>query len=329
LSDGRVSIYLMARDCMNENSENDEILTIFREEAAEHLQQAGDCLLRLERMHDATDVDSLFRSLHTIKGNALMLGFESIASLSHACESVISKVRAGTLDLTKQLVDITFLVLDTIKAMLESDRVEGFDELVSGLNAIAAEKSSPQAIMHRKPVNTPVATVQANAVAATVEDTTPPLDPGKLSILVVEDDFITRKIMVQQLRQYGSCDIAVDGEEALDAFAQSLSEKPYDIVFLDVMMPRKDGFETAKGIRALELQDAIKKMGQAGRTVLASRINPKQGTIIVMTSTLDEPEHYMNACYRCGADTYLVKPVEAGMLSDIFSQYAWHRTVTV
>jgi two-component system chemotaxis response regulator CheY len=316
---------------MNENSENDEILTIFREEAAEHLQQAGDCLLRLEREHDANDVDSLFRSLHTIKGNALMLGFENIASLSHACENVVSKVRSGTLGITKQLVDITFLVLDTIKAMLGNEKIDGLDELVSGLNAIAAGKSSPQDIMHRKP---PSPRIQADAAEQTIADPAPPEpglplpDPGKLSILVVEDDFITRKIMVQQLRQYGSCDIAVDGEEALDAFAQSLAEKPYDIVFLDIMMPRKDGFETAKGIRALELQDTIKKMGQAGRKVLSSRANPKQGTIIVMTSTLDDSEHYLNACYRCGADTYLVKPVEAGMLSDIFSQYTWRRTAT-
>lgn len=39
-----------------------------------------------------------------------------------------------------------------------------------------------------------------------------------MKILLAEDDFATRKFMSKFLEQYGDCDIAVDGMEAVDAF---------------------------------------------------------------------------------------------------------------
>jgi two-component system chemotaxis sensor kinase CheA len=76
---------------------NDELTDIFRDEAAERLNQMETVLLAIES-GDAPDagtgsVDSLFRDAHTIKGAAGMLGLDDIRALAHAVEEVLAGVR--------------------------------------------------------------------------------------------------------------------------------------------------------------------------------------------------------------------------------------------
>ena len=76
---------------------NDELSDIFRDEAAERLNQMETVLLAIES-GDAPDagtgsVDSLFRNAHTIKGAAGMLGLDDIRALAHAVEEVLAAVR--------------------------------------------------------------------------------------------------------------------------------------------------------------------------------------------------------------------------------------------
>jgi two-component system, chemotaxis family, chemotaxis protein CheY len=60
--------------------------------------------------------------------------------------------------------------------------------------------------------------------------------------LIVEDDFVGRKLMQKYLSDYGECDVAVDGEEAVEAFRQAVeNETPYDLICLDIMMPNMNG----------------------------------------------------------------------------------------
>jgi two-component system, OmpR family, alkaline phosphatase synthesis response regulator PhoP len=66
------------------------------------------------------------------------------------------------------------------------------------------------------------------------------------TILVVDDDPHVRRLVEINLRELGcAIEMAGDGEEAL---ARIATEKP-DLVILDVMMPRLDGFETLKRLR--------------------------------------------------------------------------------
>ena len=66
-------------------------------------------------------------------------------------------------------------------------------------------------------------------------------------ILVVDDESRMRKLVKDYLSMHGCAVVeAADGEEALEVF---FSDKDIDLVILDVMMPKLDGYEVTKEIR--------------------------------------------------------------------------------
>ncbi|MCJ8330462.1 MAG: response regulator, partial [Lentisphaeria bacterium] len=106
--------------------------------------------------------------------------------------------------------------------------------------------------------------------------------------------FICRRVLTQHLSKFGVCDIAVDGEEALQAIEMALeSESPYDLICLDIMMPELDGHETLTAIRKLESKFSLM---------------PGEGSHIIMTTSLKDSKNVMTAfSNQCKA--YLVKPI--------------------
>ena len=79
-----------------------------------------------------------------------------------------------------------------------------------------------------------------------------------MRILIAEDDLASRKFLFKFMSQYGKCDIVVDGLEVLDAFLMSIKENnPYDLICLDIMMPKVDGVKALKAIRDLETQKGV------------------------------------------------------------------------
>lgn len=123
-----------------------------------------------------------------------------------------------------------------------------------------------------------------------------------MKILVVEDDFGSRRMMQKLLAPYGDVDVVVDGEEAVQAFRVAWDEyKPYDLVFMDIMMPKMDGHEALKRIRELERELGVK---------------PAEETKIVMTSVLEDPRNVIEAYYQGGATSYLVKPIDRERLRE-------------
>jgi two-component system chemotaxis response regulator CheY len=112
--------------------------------------------------------------------------------------------------------------------------------------------------------------------------------------LVVEDDFSSRKLAQKILENYGKCDVAVNGNEAIRAFVEAHAEKdPYDLILLDIMMPEKNGQEVLHEIREREAQMNILGL---------------DGAKILMTTALNDKENIMMA-FREQCEGYLVKPV--------------------
>lgn len=106
------------------------------------------------------------------------------------------------------------------------------------------------------------------------------------NILVVEDDTNSRRLMCTVLEQYGYNAVpAIDGIDALDV----LDKKHIDLIILDIMMPRMDGFE---------FTDTLRKSGCTLPILMVSAkmspIDKRKGFIIgtddYMTKPIDEEE---------------------------------------
>ena len=115
-----------------------------------------------------------------------------------------------------------------------------------------------------------------------------------MKILIVDDDFVCRKVLDKFLSEYGECDIAVNGKEALEAFKLSFeSKEPYDLICLDIMMPEMNGQELLKKIREFENENAVLSL---------------DATKVIMTTALDDHENIKMA-FREQCEAYIVKPV--------------------
>lgn len=100
-----------------------DLLEDFVHEAGDHLQQADDCLMRLESSPgDKELINELFRAFHTIKGIAGFLSLEAIQSLAHSTENLLSHAREGKVDLDDQISDILFTAVDSLKKEIETLR---------------------------------------------------------------------------------------------------------------------------------------------------------------------------------------------------------------
>ncbi len=116
-----------------------------------------------------------------------------------------------------------------------------------------------------------------------------------MRFLIVEDDITNRKIMEKMLSEYGQCDIAVDGQKAVEAFKRSwVNSKPYDLICMDIMMPILDGQQALNQIREIEREMAIKDHDRVK---------------IIMTTALDDPKNVFKALYSGEAASYIVKPI--------------------
>jgi two-component system, chemotaxis family, chemotaxis protein CheY len=116
-----------------------------------------------------------------------------------------------------------------------------------------------------------------------------------MRVLVVEDDFISRRLLCRYLQAHAECDVAVNGNEAVGAFKQSLlADQRYDLVCLDIMMPGMDGQETLKRVRALEREHGIDDTDRSR---------------VIMTTALEDHDNVL-AAFSNACDGYVVKPIE-------------------
>lgn len=94
-----------------------EFVTVFLEEAFEHIEGVESAVLEVERFPDDTaKIDDLFRPFHTIKGGAGFLNFRDVGSLTHEAETLLDQSRRGERKITPGLIDLIFDVVDILKA---------------------------------------------------------------------------------------------------------------------------------------------------------------------------------------------------------------------
>lgn len=125
-----------------------------------------------------------------------------------------------------------------------------------------------------------------------------------MRILIVDDSFLTREIVNDSLSPFGDCTIAVNGEEAIQAFEKALEDnRRYDLICLDIRMPIMNGDQALVKIREIEKEAGI---------------SFAQEVKVIMTTACDDPKTVVDSYYRGGATSYLVKPFdEAALLKEV------------
>lgn len=118
-------------------------------------------------------------------------------------------------------------------------------------------------------------------------------------VLLAEDNPVNRRVAQKLLERMGlSVDTANDGAEAV----QLVSERTYDVVFMDVQMPRLDGYGATRLIRASEAAD------------------PSMGRIPIVALTANAMQGDKEACLEAGMDDYVKKPFGEGELRAVLAR---------
>ena len=123
-------------------------------------------------------------------------------------------------------------------------------------------------------------------------------EPACGHILVAEDDLVVQLIVKRMLEQAGyTLDLVADGQEAIKA----LETRHYDLVLMDCLMPRMDGFESTRAIRSAD----------------SGRFNPAIPVIAMTGLTGDDVKA---RCFEAGVDSIASKPVDPQTLVTMIRQ---------
>jgi two-component system chemotaxis sensor kinase CheA len=95
-------------------------LPLFLAEVDEHLQVLDNNLLRLQKESaDVEIIQTVFRSAHTIKGMAGMIGHRRMTSITHVLENALDGVRKNSLSVSPKLINLCLDAVDCLRSLRE------------------------------------------------------------------------------------------------------------------------------------------------------------------------------------------------------------------
>lgn len=111
--------------------------------------------------------------------------------------------------------------------------------------------------------------------------------------LIVDDDERFAELVAHKLSPFGMCRVAASGAEALETFEKQLSQgKPFDGVFMDIVMPGMDGHEVVQKMRAIEREQGV---------------NAVKSFKLIMLTAHSDVGHMSRSFFDNLADAYLTK----------------------
>lgn len=126
-----------------------------------------------------------------------------------------------------------------------------------------------------------------------------------MNTLIVEDDYVSRKFMVKFLSKYGSCKTAENGEQAIELYRRAVEQKePYDLICMDILMPKMDGYKTLEQIRKYEEEQEIGRQQEAK---------------VIMTSGMDVSTNATKA-FELGCVAFASKPIDIVKFNQILQE---------
>jgi signal transduction histidine kinase/CheY-like chemotaxis protein len=224
-------------------------------------------------------------------------------------ESIERHLRTWGAEVTADPDGVTLVVLgvlDPVRGVAEAERLS----VVTGGPVIAAAPLSvrpqlPESSAEiRAVVGTPVRRaklreavlgVLGRAAAPEPSRAELPVAERPLRILLAEDNPVNQRVAALMLERLGHrIDVVADGAEAVDAIAA----EDYDLVLMDLHMPRLDGLAAAREARR-------RRPGDRPR-------------IVAMTASATDESR--RACLSTGMDDFIAKPVEVGDLARVVAE---------
>ena len=117
-----------------------------------------------------------------------------------------------------------------------------------------------------------------------------------MKTLIVEDEMLSRTLLLEILRPFGTVHVAVNGKEAIEAVRAALAtEQPYQLICLDIQLPDLDGIAVLKEVRLEEKR---------------AKLNPRLLSKILMTTGMSDKAIVAQAI-EAQCNGYMLKPYDS------------------
>ncbi len=251
-------------------------MPLFMAETEDHLQVLEEGLVKLEQEVDDPElIQALFRSAHTLKGMAGMIGHSRLVKLTHALETGFDGIRKRTFSISSNFIDICLKSIDALRTLREEVidlnesnidvefMVEEMDGFITSVSVVS-NSSTSETVIVAKPVETQVAilhelTEQKDLVVKNKKKK----NSNKLSAVLVDQK--------QQIPRINDLLIAAKVLEETNTL-------PVEII------P-----ETTKAIK-IEIEISPKSIAPAARAFQVMMVLQSSGTIQEMSPTQEEIE---------------------------------------
>jgi two-component system chemotaxis sensor kinase CheA len=185
----------------------DDLIADFVAECRDMLEALGGEIVAWEAQpDDRARLDSIFRFVHTVKGNCGFFDFPRLEALSHAAEDALADVRAGRRQPDGALVSAVLAVIDRIGEMVAA--IEAGEEMPAGDDSLLIHSLEPGAEGAAAPATNAVeAQGKASAAPRTIRLSVELLDRV---MSTVSDMVLARNELARRLRE-SSTEVSVDG----------------------------------------------------------------------------------------------------------------------
>ena len=120
-----------------------------------------------------------------------------------------------------------------------------------------------------------------------------------MKIAVIDDEAMNIRILTRVLQEFGAVSGFRDADEGLDAIRLAYGNgEPFDVLFLDIMMPKMNGFDVLA---------AVQKMARTYSTPVKTKV--------VMVTSQNDRDDVLRAAHG-GAVDYVLKPVDPARIRD-------------
>jgi two-component system, chemotaxis family, sensor kinase CheA len=270
-----------------------QYLEVFIEESKEHLQACNEHLLELEKNpEDLKIVNEIFRSAHTLKGMSATMGYEDLASLTHQMENVLDAIRNQVISVTPEILDVVFLAVDDLEAMVESiasggDGKRDVSTIVAKLSMIEKGQDIVPEVMNKE---------IAVAVAVAEPEITSQNDYDEFELTVIsqskEQGFNAYEIFVSLredcLLKAARVFMVFEVLEKIGEVIKSnpsvdvLEEEKFDLAFSITLVSKEEATDIQKKIMKVSEVDVVK--------VQALSFENKQQEAELLHETIEETE---------------------------------------